>query len=112
VRIRALAARHEASTDAELLVPRHENAVLRRQAGRVCYRSADRLWLAALSKLIPRRWGEQPPTPLFKTRGGAVAEQLASFRHGRAGHRVGRLIPSPNSSLRELCLQSARSARR
>jgi hypothetical protein len=85
VRIRALAARHEASTDAELLVPRHENAVLRRQAGRVCYRSADRLWLAALSKLIPRRWGEQPPTPLFKT--GAV-RSLNSLRASGADEQV------------------------
>jgi len=53
----ALAARREASKVAELLLPRHENALLRRQAGRVCYRSADRLWLAALSKLIPRPLG-------------------------------------------------------
>src|ERR1700675_3680520 len=38
---------------------RHENAVLRRQAGRVRYQPGDRRWLAALSKLIPRRrWGE------------------------------------------------------
>ena len=34
---------------------RHENAVLRRHAGRVRYRPADRLWLAALARLIPRR---------------------------------------------------------
>ena len=59
----------EASKDAELLVPRHENAMLRRQAGRVRYRPADRLWLAALSRLIPRRrWGDvfavTPATPL------------------------------------------------
>ncbi|MGI8450797.1 MAG: hypothetical protein ACR2MP_27185 [Streptosporangiaceae bacterium] len=55
----------EASKDAELLVLRHENAVLRRQVGRVRYAPADRLWLAALSPLIPRRrWREIfPVTP-------------------------------------------------
>ena len=52
-------ARHQASKDAELLVLRHENAVLRRQIGRVRYEPADRLWRAALSRLVPRRrWGE------------------------------------------------------
>ena len=54
-----LLARREASKEAELLVVRHENAVLRRQARRVRYQPADRLWLAALSRLIPRhRWRE------------------------------------------------------
>ncbi|HEX5295840.1 MAG TPA: hypothetical protein VFW50_02465, partial [Streptosporangiaceae bacterium] len=47
-------ARREVSEDAELPVPRHENTVLRRQAGRVRYQPGDRLWLAALSRLIPR----------------------------------------------------------
>ena len=52
-------ARGGASKDAELLVLRHENAVLRRQIGRVRYQPGDRLWLAALSGLVPRhRWGE------------------------------------------------------
>ena len=54
-------ARREVSKDAGLLVLRHENAVLRRQIGRIRYQPGDRLWLAALSRLIPRhRWGEVP----------------------------------------------------
>jgi hypothetical protein len=48
--------RRDTAKDAELLVLRHENAVLRRQlAGPVRSEPADRLWLAALSSLIPRR---------------------------------------------------------
>jgi len=50
-------ARGEVSKDAELLVFRHENAVLRRQISQVRYQSGDRLWLAALSRLIPAGGG-------------------------------------------------------
>ncbi|HEV2256319.1 MAG TPA: hypothetical protein VGS06_24485 [Streptosporangiaceae bacterium] len=51
--------RHQVSKPTELLVLRHENAVLRRQISRVRYQPGDRLWLATMSRLVPRRqWGE------------------------------------------------------
>ena len=61
----AVLVRRELGKDAELLVLRHQNAVLRRQIARVRYTPADRVWLAALSRLLPRRrWGEVfPVTP-------------------------------------------------
>ena len=60
-----LLSRGDRAKDSELLVLRHENAVLRRNAGRVRYEPADRVWFAALAKLIPRRrWaGVFPVTP-------------------------------------------------
>ncbi|WP_257231756.1 integrase core domain-containing protein [Streptomyces sp. Rer75] len=50
--------RRGTAKETELLVLRHENAVLRRQLpGSVRYEPADRFWFAALSGLIPqRRW--------------------------------------------------------
>ncbi len=60
-----LISRKDLAKDAELLVLRHENAVLRRHAGRVRYEPADRVWFAALARLLPRRrWAEIfPVTP-------------------------------------------------
>ena len=51
--------RRDLSKDAEPLALRHQNAVLHRQVSRVRYTPADRVWLAALSRLVPRRrWAE------------------------------------------------------
>jgi putative transposase len=60
-----LVCRGDLAKDAELLALRHENAVLRRHAGRVRYEPADRAWFAVLARLVPRRrWAEVfPVTP-------------------------------------------------
>ncbi len=57
--------RGDQAKDAELLVLRHENAVLRRTASRIRYEHADRAWFAVLASFIPRRqWaGIFPVTP-------------------------------------------------
>ena len=57
--------RRDLAKEAELLVLRHENAVLRLHAGRIRYEPADRVWFTALTRLIPReRWARVfPVTP-------------------------------------------------
>jgi putative transposase len=97
--------RHRASKDAELLVLRHENAVLRRQIGRVRYKPGDRLWLAALSRLVPRRrWGEvfavTPATLLAWHRRLAARKWDDTHRH-----RPGR--PSTAATIRKLVIRIA-----
>ena len=50
--------RSDAVNEVELLVLRHELAVLRRQVGRPSCRAADRMFLAALARMLPRNgWG-------------------------------------------------------
>ncbi len=63
--VAVLVFRGDRAKAAELLVLRHENAVLRRHIGRVRYEPADRMWFAALARLLPRRrWTEIfPVTP-------------------------------------------------
>ena len=57
-----LVVRGDGEKNAELLVLRHENAVLRRNAGRIRYDPGDRAWFAALTRFIPRRrWAEVFP---------------------------------------------------
>jgi len=98
-------ARREASKDAELLVLRHENAVLRRQIGRVRYQPDDRLWLAALSQLIPRRrWGEVfavTPATLLAWHRRLVTRKWDYTNRRRPGR------PSTAAAIRKLVIRMA-----
>jgi putative transposase len=93
------------SKDAELLVLRHENAVLRRQIGRVRYQPGDRLWLAALSRLVPRhRWGEVfavTPATLLAWHRRLVARKWDYTSRRRPGR------PSTTASIRKLVIRMA-----
>jgi putative transposase len=98
-------ARREVSKDAELLVLRHENTVLRRQISRVSYQRADRLWLAALSRLIPRRrWAEVfavTPATLLAWRRRLVSRKWDDASRRRPGR------PCAAAAIRKLAIRVA-----
>jgi hypothetical protein len=78
--------RTDLAKDAELLVVRHENAVLRRHASRIRYEPADRAWLAALARLIPRNRRAEvfPVTPATLL---AWHRRLAAKKHDTSKRR-------------------------
>ena len=89
--------RTDLAKDAELLALRHENAVLRRHVGRVRYEPADRVWLAALARLLPRRrWIEvfavTPATLL------AWHRRLAAKKYDMSKQRKPGLPPTSRAS--------------
>jgi len=60
----ALLFRSTGSKELEIVVLRHELAILRRQVHRPAFRPADRWFLAAASRLLPRvRWSMFLVTP-------------------------------------------------
>ena len=97
--------RHQVSKDAELLVLRLENTVLRRQVGRVRYEPGDRLWLAALSRLVPRRrWAEVfvvTPTTLLAWHRRLVTRKWDYASRRRPGR------PSTAAAIRKLVIRIA-----
>lgn len=98
--------RRDTAKDAELLVLRHENAVLCRQiVGLVRYEPTDWFWFAALSTLIPRRrWREVFPV----TPGTLLAWHRRFIAAGwdyTARRRTGR--PSTPAAIRMLVLRMA-----
>jgi transposase InsO family protein len=106
ITVPAAVLRSRVAKDAEVLALRHENAVLRRQIARVRYEPADRVWLAALSRLIPRnRWLQVfavTPTTLLRWHRELIARKWTFTRH----HRPGR--PSTTPTIKQLILRLAR----
>jgi transposase len=102
----AVLIRGDVSNDVELLVLRHENAVLCRQVPRPRCKPAGRFWFAALSRLVPRRlWPAVfPVTPATILR---WHRRLVARKWTYSGRRQpGR--PSAIAAVKKLILRMAR----
>ena len=95
----------DADKDVEIAVLRHQLKVLDRQAGRPSFRHADRAFLAAASRLLPRgRWGSFLVTPqtLLRWHRELVRRRWTYRRPRQAGR------PPIDPETRELVLRLAR----
>ena len=102
--IMLLWSRGEKAKDVELLVLRHEVAVLRRQVSRPALTRCDRLVLAALSRLLPRgRWPVFLVTPATLLR---WHRQLIARKWTHRRVKPGR--PPVGREIRDLILRLAR----
>jgi hypothetical protein len=106
----AVMVRYGLSKDAELLVLRHENQVLRRQLpGRLRWDHAGRLWLTALSRLVGRRRCAEvfPVTPatILRWHRDLVARRWDYTSRRRLGR------PSAGTSVKALVVRMARRTR-
>jgi putative transposase len=96
--------RSEFAKDIELLVLRHQLVVLRRQTGRPSLRPADRAFLAALARVLPRRRRQGlfvTPQTLLRWHRELVRRKWAQPR-GKPGR------PAVDPEVRELVLRLAR----
>jgi putative transposase len=96
-------ARDGGAKDLEILVLRHQVAVLRRQVTRPRLEPADRLVLAVLSRLLPRpRWSAffVTPTTLLRWHRELIARRW-TYPHARPGR------PPVDRQVRDLVLRLA-----
>ena len=99
-----LLARGARSKELEILVLRHELSILRRQVGQPRFELHDRLLLAALSRVLPRRsWRAFPvrPETLLRWHGHLIARRW-TYPHRPPGR------PPIERAVRELILRLAR----
>ena len=103
VDLMVLRLRGDAAKDVELLVLRHEVAILRRQVVRPRLQPADRVFLAALSRVLPReRWAVFFVTPATVLR---WHRELVARKWTYPRKRPGR--PSTRAEIRRLILELA-----
>ena len=99
-----LLGRRERSKELEIFVLRHELSILRRQADRPRFEPRDRLLLAALSQMLPRRSWQAfvvRPETLLRWHRRLIANHW-TYPHRRPGR------PAIGGEVRELVLRLAR----